>query len=209
MSNGYNRNLSRGRKDFKADPLKQFLIARGTHLSYAKDLCCAGKITLKQIPEYTDKLTLIHFGKIGVSGSVDAEILRIAARVRRRQDDVEANKSQMDKLSEQHPVEDDCRENIDDRQGLHNNMSGEFDIDRERERYEKECAEELGNADVETKRAVVRDNTPDDPDTGHSEVGEGDTTCKRCGKEYKTLRGLIDHIAKKHNGEADPQGDRR
>lgn len=75
-----------GTKDFKADPIKQFLISRGCSRDRAVDLCVAGKIELKDIPDMTDKLTLIHFGCINVSDAVDAEIKRIALKVQDRAD---------------------------------------------------------------------------------------------------------------------------
>ena len=84
---GGNYQNGGGGKDYKADPIKQFLISRGSSRDRAVELCIAGKIELEQIPEYTDKLTLIQFGHIHVDDAVDREILRIAARLTRKKEE--------------------------------------------------------------------------------------------------------------------------
>lgn len=70
---------------YNDDAITQFLICRCTARDRAVELCIAGEIKLEQIPEYTDKMTVIHFGGIRMTldqdatkeGVVDAEIIRI------------------------------------------------------------------------------------------------------------------------------------
>jgi len=65
-------------KQYTADRFKQYLITRSVAAKMALELCLAGKIELKDIPTYTDKFTLLHFGQIQVEPEVDREILRIS-----------------------------------------------------------------------------------------------------------------------------------
>ncbi len=74
MGSYENRSRSKhstgGSKDFKADPLKGFLMVRSVALSYAKDLCIANKIKLAQIPDYQDRMTVLQYGQIKTSPQV-------------------------------------------------------------------------------------------------------------------------------------------
>lgn len=164
-------------KDFKADPLKQFLISRGTARDRAVDLCCAGKIPLEKIPELTDKLTILHFGQISVSSAVDAEILRIAARCAERERLKKEAETPMDNFAKEHPVGDD------DHEGRPTDQEAAFDIEREWEQYERECAEEEANRVVEEDKEAEQ---------------QSKYKCYTCGKAYKTANGLDKHIAKEH-----------
>jgi hypothetical protein len=79
MGGNYQNN---GVQKYQADPIKQFLISRGSARDRAVELCVAGKIELKDIPDYTDRLTLLHFAGISVSPDVDQVIAAIAEKVR-------------------------------------------------------------------------------------------------------------------------------
>jgi uncharacterized C2H2 Zn-finger protein len=162
---------------YVSDKIKQFLISRGTARDRAVELCCAGKIELKQIPDYTDRLTILHFGQISVSPSVDAEILRIAARCTERQREREMLEAQ--KVEKPKTMGDDQPE------GHPTDQETAFDVEKEREQYEKERVEE-----------------------DHQAVEFG---CVKCGKKYKTQKGLTNHINKVHKDPNDEgnYGDQR
>lgn len=198
MNGNSNYRKGGGTKDFKADPIKQFLTCRGTNMSYAKDLCVANLISLSEIRDWTDRFTVLQFGKLKVDPKIDAEVMRIASRLKSNLAAKEAAKSEFDHFTEQNPVEnDELDRNASDQE------ASEFDVEKERELYEQEKAAE--------EAAQAQTTEPDDTDAaGRGEPGEGDTICKRCGKEYKTLRGLLNHIKNKHSGKAEPQyGDHR
>lgn len=183
-----------GTKEYKADPIKQFLISRGTARDRAVELCIAGKITLKQIPDYTDRLTVIHFAGLAVDPAVDAVMLKISARCVKREADRQAAKTPMDHFAEEHPIEEDGLDpNASDAECM--DQQAEFDVDRERELYEQEQAEEAGKQKVESTTS-----------------GEAYTPlkCTVCGKNYKTEKGRTNHMAKEHGQERDADyGDHR
>lgn len=187
-----------GKKDFKADPIKQYLTCRGTNESYAKDLAVAKLIKIEDIPEWSDRFTVLQFGKLQVDPKVDAEVMRIAARLKDKIQKREEAKDEMDRLTEENPVEEDevLPGTMPEHKGcgtpeggdfkdypLTTDQQTEFDIDREREKYEQECAEEETN---QTATLSV-------------------FKCQYCLKEYKTERGLTKHIEKEHGQDVEPE----
>lgn len=163
-------NYQGGSKQYVSDKIKQFLISRGTARDRAVELCIAGKITLKEIPDYTDRLTVIHFAGLAVDPAVDAVMLKIAARVVKRHKEAKASKSPMDKLAEDNPVEDDGDVPPTD-------QDGEFDVARERELYEQEQAEENARETAASEQASAdsdkRDAQENNP-KGHCFNKDGD-----------------------------------
>jgi hypothetical protein len=189
------------KKDFKADPIKLYLSARSYATAWAKDLCVAGKIELSQIPDYTDRMTVLQYGQMSTDPKVDAEVMRIAARIQARvhqaaqelldrqnlclscewgretgTDECEAKEQDMlecTHYSEQ-PKDDDMEQHAANERTW------------EREEQERQAAEEDAVA-----------GTSDQMDTGKP----GDISvykCGTCNKTYKTLRGLEQHTKKVH-----------
>jgi len=182
-----------GTKSFQADPIKQFLISRGTARDRAVDLCCAGKIKIEEIPIMTDKLTILHFGKIEVSPQVDAEVMRIAARLwdKLAKKDVSPEPTPRSDLCDsctriyegcditdnQRPVTM-CRDyysNDDKQADANKQLQDEAD---ERQRAEDELND--SKKDVPVKEEYV---------------------CTKCDGRYKTAKGLAKHVKAKHGGE--------
>jgi hypothetical protein len=172
-----NYNNGGGKKEFKADPIKQFLISRGTARDRAVDLCCAGKIDLNQIPDYTDRLTILHFGQISVDPMVDAEILRIAQRVKARTaPDNEETPPETEPENKDAPILcDDC---VHGPQGTGEcNEAGTWD----------QCQDYEAPGQDEPERQTP---TTEERDPVYH--------CGTCSKEYKTLRGLQKHKEIEH-----------
>ncbi len=212
MSNYHNKGRGRFKaslpKSFHADPIKQFLISRGTARDRAVELCCAGKIELSDIPEMTDKLTILHFGQISVDPKVDAEILRIAARCQdRAKKKQEANygKPDGDQSQDVPEMQDLCDRCADF------NVCSVTDEERPIDSCNKFYDEQDAQADAAKQRDVEaedRQRAEDDHNTQQQEpedTGEqkGDVTynCSQCDKVYKTMNGLQNHEAKAHGGD--------
>ena len=202
MAGNYNsRGGGGGKKDFKADPLKGFLLARSVALSYAKDLCVAGRIELEQIPDYTDRMTILQYGQISVDPKVNAEILRIAARVKERADKkpVEQVKVLCDDCVFGPKGTDECAEgdpdfsydfkdcsNYEDGNGPDMEQHAANERQREQEEAERQAAEDDAS-----------DNqTPFFPTRLLRTSVAPAYKCGTCEKTYKTLRGLQKHEEK-------------
>lgn len=215
MSGNYGKkNWSGGgggskQKSFAADPLKGFLMARSVALSYAKDLCVAGKIELGQVPDYTDRMTVLQYGQISVDAKVDKEVMRIAARV-------QARAKALAELAESRTYGDP-----DDVQGVgicndcaygpHGTGECPDVTDGMRECPEFEEVQPIDAVDQEEHAANERlreqqeqeQQAAEDEASGQDTVsdgpgGQGTNTynCGSCGKVYKTMRGLEQHNKK-------------
>jgi hypothetical protein len=216
MSGNYNNNRGSyrgnnkggykggGKKDFKADPIKQYLTVRGTSCAYAKDLCVAGKIKLEDIQEWTDRFTVLQYGRLKVDDKVTTEVMRIGTRLMEKINARNANKTPFEKLNEEHPVDQDDQIQDDSKPS---DGDAEFDIARERELYEQERAEEEAE-----RKALAEGGTSDPMDTGmpgdksEPENPKGyyynENTqmyhCEGCPRSYKTEGGAMKHVADKH-----------
>ena len=193
MSGQYNNNNRRGggggTKDFKADPIKGYLTSRGVNIAYAKDMAIAGLINKEDIPEWTDRFTILQYGKLKVEAVVENELMRITNRLREKlaaKTDLKPENTQEGDpaASDKEPTDSDA----------------EFDVDRERRLYEQEMAEEQAKAE---EQELMKDNAKHQED---AEVPKGyyfnDNTkmyhCKGCPKSYKTENGAAKHVAEKH-----------
>ncbi len=213
-------------KSFAADPLKGFLMARSVALSYAKDLCVAGKIVLGQIPDYTDRMTVLQYGQISVSKMVDAEVVRIAGRIKRRiqeADRVKA-KEKVDPAATQELVDlcpacmygpDGTGECPDPEQGMQKcpeyDSLAEHDGKRKRDDDLEELAanERLREQEDQERQAAEEEagaNSHRAPGEIPAETTVPETTnattysCSYagCGRVYKTVGGLQKHEEKQH-----------
>lgn len=190
------RNKYKGsgaKKDFKADPIKSYLTTRGVCISYAKDLVIAGRVKLDDLGHFADKLTLLNVGGLKVDDVVANEIMRVANRVRAKIAQLEKEKGTFEEFWKENPEnEDDQLFGQDCPAGTKtpSDDETEFDVARERERYEQEQAEENARHPA-TKQDVVEQDE------------DGTFTCKRCGKNYKTSQGLHNHINKMHKDKED------
>ncbi len=215
--NNYTRGGGGGsQKTFKADELKGFLMARSVALSYSKDLCVAGKIKLEQIPDYTDRMTLIQYGQLEVDPRVDKEVMRIATRVKKR---IEA-----DKVGVKEKVAPAASEEPDEAQGANicstclygPNESGECPVLPGAEDGMKECPEfeEANNKDEADLSAIaanerLREQEEAERSAEEDAASEANQTkpetslgtiykCSSCVKQYKTMKGLEKHSKKEH-----------
>jgi len=205
-------------KEFKADRFKQYLITRSVSAKMAADLCLAGKIELKEIPIYTDKFTLLHFGQIQVEPEVDREILRISALDKKRREDEKirleslpgAIKSRFtpevnSHISDHAPIlcetcghgkegTDECSDKGMTECSDYNPSSPEpTDEDAEAELKRKEYEDEQQRAEDEANDIAK-------PVSYHGEKPEK-YKCGICAKTYKNKTNCITHIKKKHSEE--------
>jgi len=190
-----------GSKDFKADPLKQYLISRGCARDRAVDLCCSGKIELADIPVMTDKLTILHFGCIEVSPKVDAEVMRIAARLKKKL--AEKDKPKPDKEPE-HDLCDDCVgvhdgcTITDDERPMYqcDHYYSETDAQGDANKQLQDEADDRQRAEEEAEASLPKNEAPEE-----SPSTEDVYTCTKCDRKYKTAVGLAKHVSAKHGGD--------
>lgn len=207
---GGNRGGGGGTKDFKADPIKQFLISRGSARDRAVELCCAGKITLAQIPDYTDRLTVLHFGHISVDPQVDLEVKRIAARCVERSKQQPASDEHGDQSQDVPEMQDLCDTCADYGNGcqvqeeerpIHEchqyyNVD-DAHADAEMRRQQEEEEQRRAEAEAEAEHNAQQEQQANSDKGGPAPQDE--YKCETCGKTYATLRGLQQHSRKAHD----------
>ncbi|KKN66055.1 hypothetical protein LCGC14_0475330 [marine sediment metagenome] len=200
---GYPNNKQ---KEFKADRFKQYLITRSVSAKMALELCIAGKITLQEIPIYTDKFTLLHFGQIQVEPEVDREILRISALDQRRREDPDPSeidpsvgkpvlcddcghgRSGADECKVEEYTYNDCADYLppdDNPPDSVENLEDQADHNKQREAFEQDQQQAEDEATTEAK---VEDEMLE-------------YKCELCSKSFKTKKGCLNHLKNKHNAE--------
>lgn len=196
MSEKYKGNRGGGTKDFKADPKKQFLIARGCSEDRAVELCVANKITLEQIPDYTDRLTILRIGQLSIDPMVDAEVIRIAKRIQSRMETKQEE-------PEDKGFDDQCSTCVD--LGVACQVG---DRDRPVEdcdhHYHKDDAEadaEIKRQDEEEQQRHAEEESEETPRRIEAKEGGVVYRCGTCDKEYKTISGLQKHEKTLHGGD--------
>lgn len=192
-----NRGPRGGVKEYKSDPGKQWLISRGSARDRAVELCIAGKITLKQIPDYTDRLTVLQFGQLSIDPMVDAEVIRIAKRIQLRMKEAK-DPDEPDKPTFGLGFTDQCSTCVD--------CGGVCSVADEN-RPVLDCEHYYGKEDAEADAELKRQD--EEKEQRHTEEESRETTrtietkeggvvykCGTCQKEYKTLKGLEKHEKK-------------
>lgn len=189
MQNNYNRGNrgGGGKKDFKADPIKQHLTVRGTSCAYAKDLCIAGKIKLEDIQEWVDRFTVLQYGRLAVDPKVDAEVMRIGTRLIQK---VNERKGTFDEFEKQNPA---CEDEMSPNEPEPTDEQAEAEIERQRQEYEQAQEEE---AHLEN---TIHDHEQEGEPKGYYwNQDTGMFHCEGCPKSYKTEAGAKKHVAEKH-----------
>lgn len=160
-----------GKKEFTADPLKQFLITRAVSLGQAVQLCIADKIELKDIQNTTDKFTLVQYGMIELTPKVEKEVIRIASKVQERA---------KDKTPDDTPP------------------SADRQADEEAYAADQRTqeAEERQHAEDDYDEAMDRDEKHDLPPLPNQGVI---WECPSCDRKYKSAQGLEKHVKTVHN----------
>jgi hypothetical protein len=195
------------RKDFKADPIKQYLICRGCANDRAVELCIAGKIDLSDIPDYTDRLTVLRMGQLEIDPKVSAEIIRIASRVqeRRRAHSEEAparilcetcvyGPSGTDECCDDDPdFPYDATECVDYESGVGETKD---DLNQSNEDMENHVADERLQEKEDQQRQTEEEQALEDKPA--TVDGQTTYTCATCKKVYKTMRGLQRHMESQH-----------
>jgi hypothetical protein len=206
-----------GKKDFKADPIKGYLSARSMAVAYAKDLCVSGKITLAQLPDYADRMTILQYGQISVDPQVDKEILRIAARVKKRAEQADKKLYGLpDGKDDRSILCLDCMwgsevgtgecgthtqdaYECDDYEKFEEGEPGSADLEElaaaERQREYEEQQRQAAEDDV-SNAGKKEEDLKDKPSTVD---GATTYTCGTCSKVYKTMKGLQRHEKAVHD----------
>lgn len=212
---GYGNNNWKGKdkggvKEYKADPMKSFMIAMGCSEDRAVELCCAGKIEVVDIPEYFYKLLLLRMGQVSLSAETDKEVIRAAARVKKIMEAKKVKaKEKVDPAATEELVDlcpaclygpEGTGECPDIEQGL--NKCPEFDslkVDQDQTRRDNDLEELAANERLREAEEAERHAGEEEPPTAKaSNTPERATVykCGSCDREYKTLKGLQKHEEK-------------
>jgi hypothetical protein len=173
-------------KKYQADPIKLYLSARSYATAWAKDLCVAGKIELSQIPDYTDRMTVLQYGQMSTDPKVDAEIMRIAARIHKRA--LESTDTAMDPHAEDQSYCASCVNDCKTGGPLTScdNYYSVDDAEADAELRRQQEEEERQAAEAEAQEPV--DTTPSEEPVVYN--------CGTCGGKWKTLKGMENHKCK-------------
>ena len=192
-------------KQYTADRFKQYLITRSVAAKMAVDLCLGGKITLEQVPTYTDKFTLLHFGQIQVEPEVDREILRLSTLDKSRRENLDP--------SETTPPDDKpilCEDCGHGKLGADECKHSEGDITDCTDYFPPGPLPTDEDAEAEARRQEYEDEQQRAEDEASNEAfkkrEEAETTtefeCNVCHKKYKKRSNCIKHLKKVHGYES-------